>query len=142
MKMKKIIVSSFVFLALAACKKVEGQGGKGTISGKIMINQWSYIDNVPNLEGSYAGAGEDVYIIYGTDDEIFDDKIECNFDGTFKIPNLRPGKYTLFGYNKVFHPGASITNNDDDYYTLEAVKTTVDLSKKEAKDIGTITLKK
>lgn len=140
--MKKIIASSFMLLALVACKKVEGEGGKGAITGKVMINQWSYIDNQPNLEGSFAGAGEDIYIIYGTEDEIYDDKIECNFDGSFKIPYLRSGKYTIYGYSKVFHPGASATNNDDDYYTLEAVKKTVDLSKKETVDVGTITLKK
>ncbi len=140
--MKKIIASSFMLLALVACKKVEGEGGKGAITGKVIINQWSYIDNQANFEGSYVGAGEDIYIIYGTEDEIYDDKIECNFDGTFKIPYLRPGKYTIFGYNKVFHPGDSPTNNDDDYYTLEAVKKTIDLSKKETVDVGTITLKK
>lgn len=49
---------------------------------------------------SGAFADEDVYIIYGDDDEIFDDNTKTNFDGTFKFSNLREGTYKVFAYSK------------------------------------------
>ncbi len=140
--MKKLIIGSFAALSLVACKKIEGEGGTGTITGKIMIDQYSYIDAVQNLEGSYAGAAEDVYIVYGDDDTIFDDKVECNYDGTFKFKYLQPGTYTIFAYSEVYHSGADINNNDDDYYTKEKVSVQVEVSKKTTTDAGTITLNK
>ena len=89
---------------------------------------------------SYDGAEEDVYIVYGTSDLIQDDKVSCNYDGTFTFKYLQPGTYTIYAYNKIFHKGANIISNDDDYYTKEVVKTTVELKKKEDLNIGTITL--
>tara|TARA_B100000809_G_scaffold266703_1_gene330874 strand:+ start:3975 stop:4736 length:762 start_codon:yes stop_codon:yes gene_type:complete len=47
-----------------------------------------------------AFADEDVYIIYGDDDDIFDDNVKTNFDGTFKFSNLRKGSYKVFAYSK------------------------------------------
>ncbi len=81
-----------------------------------------------------------VYLVYGADDLIYDDKIEANYDGTFTFKYLQPGTYTVFAYSEVFHTGANATNNDDDYYTLEEVSQTFEVKKKEDVDLGTITL--
>ena len=133
------IVFSFLVL-LTSCSKYEGTGGRASITGKILFNQRLYVNG--NLTDSVllTGAKEDVYIVYGNNDLIFDDKVECSYDGTFKFDYLQPGTYTLFAYNELFHSGPNPTNNDDDYYTDEAVKVTVELGKKQAADVGTITL--
>jgi hypothetical protein len=139
--MKKIsfftlIISSI--LILSACKKYEGVGGRSKIVGKLTVNEKLYINGIFSNTVSYPGATEDVYIVYGTQDSIFDDKIECNYDGTFSFNNLFPGTYTVFAYNEVFNTGSNVTNNDDDYYTKVPVKFTVEVGKNEEINLGEI----
>jgi len=129
-------------LLFNSCKKYEGEGGRSSITGKIMVDEKLYVNGNYSETVSYDGAAEDVYIVYGTDDLIYDDKVECNYDGTFKFKYLEPGTYTIFTYSEVFHTGANVSNNDDDYYTKEVVKQTVEITKKEDKDLGTITITK
>jgi len=45
-------------------------------------------------------ANEDVFIIYGDDDDIQDDDVKSNFDGTFEFNNLREGSYRIFAYSE------------------------------------------
>ena len=139
--MKKFHFFALLFISillLTACKKYEGQGGRSKITGKITVNEKLYINGIFSNTVSYPGATEDVYIVYGTQDSIFDDKIECNYDGTFSFNNLFPGTYTVFAYNEVFNTGSNVTNNDDDYYTKVPVKFTVEVGKNEEIDLGEI----
>jgi hypothetical protein len=140
--MKKLVIITLGVFALSACKKIEGQGGRSSVSGKIAIEEKLYVNGTYQETVNLDGAKEDVYIVYGDADLIYDDKMECNYDGTFKFDYLEPGTYTIFAYSKIFHTGSNLTNNDDDYYTLEAVKQTIEVGKKESTDIGTITLTK
>jgi hypothetical protein len=110
--------------SLNSCKKFEGEGGKSSITGKIAINQKLYINGVLSQTVTFDGAKEDVYLVYGEDDLIYDDKVEANYDGTFTFKYLQPGTYTVFAYSEVFHTGANLINNDDDFYTLEPVSQT------------------
>ena len=142
MKKIAIIVWVVVPFMFSACKKYEGQGGKSSISGKITIHQKLYVNGVNTETVTLSGATEDVYIVYGEDDLGYDDKVECNYDGTFKFDYLQPGTYTIFAYDEVFHTGNNVSNNDDDYYTLEPVIQKITLKKKESVDIGTVTLTK
>jgi hypothetical protein len=135
-----IFTSAIFILGFSGCKKYEGQGGRSIITGKITVNEKLYINGALAQTVSYHGATEDVYIVYGTQDNIFDDKVECNPDGSFSFNFLFPGTYTVFAYNEVFHTGNSVTNNDDDYYTKEPVKFTVEIGKNETKDLGEITV--
>jgi hypothetical protein len=139
MKRLSFILSiALLTLGFSGCKKYEGEGGRSQITGKLTINEKLYINGILSQTVSYPGATEDVYIVYGTQDSIFDDKIECNHDGTFSFNYLFPGTYTVFAYNEVFNTGNSITNNDDDYYTKVPVKFTVEIGKNEIKDLGEI----
>ncbi|MEN9699865.1 MAG: hypothetical protein RLZZ301_1063 [Bacteroidota bacterium] len=141
--MKKSIYTALIILSvllLHSCKKYEGTGGRSSITGKITINEKLYVNGVLSQTVTYPGATEDVYIIYGTQDSIFDDKAECNYDGSFKFSNLFPGTYTIYAYNEIFHTGNNLTNNDDDYYTKEPVQYTIEIGKNEQKDLGSITL--
>lgn len=135
-----ILFLSILSLGFTSCKKYEGEGGRSKITGKITVNEKLYINGALAQTVSYPGATEDVYIVYGTQDSIFDDKIECNYDGSFSFNYLFPGTYTVYAYNEVFHTGNSITNNDDDYYTKEPVKFTVEIGKNETKELGEITV--
>jgi hypothetical protein len=136
----KIMIIAASALLLNSCKKYEGEGGKSSITGKIAIDEKLYVNSNYSETISYDGAEEDVYIVYGTDDLIQDDKVSCNYDGTFTFKFLQPGMYTIYAYSDVFHKGSNIQSNDDDYYTKEVVKTTIELKKKEDLNIGTITL--
>jgi hypothetical protein len=125
---------------LSGCAKYEGTGGKSSINGKIVLNQRLYVNGALTDSVTLSGAKEDVYIVYGDGVVGFDDKVECSHDGTFKFDYLQPGTYTIFAYSELFHAGPNPTNNDDDYYTNEAVKVTIELGKKEVFEAGTITL--
>ena len=142
MKNLGFVLCILVPCLFSACKKYEGQGGKSSISGKITIHQKLYVNGVNTETVTLSGAKEDVYIVYGETDSIFDDKVQCNYDGSFKFDYLQPGTYTIFAYNEVFHTGNNVSNNDDDYYTLEPVLQKITLKKKESVDIGTISLTK
>jgi len=135
-----ILVFAVLALSFSGCKKYEGQRGRSKITGKLTVNEKLYINGALAQTVSYPGATEDIYIVYGTQDSIFDDKVECNYDGNFSFNYLFPGTYTVFAYNEVFHTGNSITNNDDDYYTKEPVKFTVNIGKNETIDLGEITV--
>lgn len=132
-----LIASVFVF---NSCQKVEGEGGRGKISGKVMVTERLYVQS--NLSDSiiYPGATEDIYIVYGTGSDFADDKVECGYDGSFEFNYLQPGTYTIYGYNEIFSKGTNIISNDDDHYTIEVVKQTIELKKGENLDLGTINL--
>lgn len=141
--MKKTAIFSLLLLSLfslSACKKYEGEGGRSKIKGKIIVNEKLYINGVYSNVVSYPGATEDVYIVYGKQDSIYDDKMECNYDGTFSFNNLFPGTYTVFAYHEYFNPGNNIGNNDDDYYTKVPIKFYIEIGKNEVKDLGEITI--
>lgn len=141
MKLSLIITVAFFSFFMSGCKKYEGQGGRSKVTGKLTINEKLYINGTLAQTVSYPGATEDVYIIYGTNDSNYDDKIECNYDGTFSFDYLFPGTYKVFAYNEVFHTGNSVTNNDDDYYTKEPTELySVTIGKNETVDLGEITV--
>lgn len=141
--MKKSILLSTLLAGVFffnSCQKVEGEGGRGKISGKVMVTERFYVQS--NLSDSimYPGATEDIYIVYGTGSDFADDKVECGYDGSFEFNYLQPGTYTIYGFNEIFSKGTNIISNDDDHYTLEVVKQKVELKKGENLDLGTINL--
>lgn len=143
--MKKLTFGLLISLSLYACRKFEGEGGRASITGKVVIEEHLYIGNNPNPPVdtvTYPAAKEDLYIIYGDGDQMYDDKIDVSYDGSFKFEFLQPGTYTIFGYSKILHLGVNLFDNDDDYTTLEAVSKKITIGKKENVDIGTITLYK
>lgn len=138
--MKKLIFGLLISLSLFGCRKFEGEGGRASISGKILVHERLYINGICTDTVTYVGSKEDVYIIYGDDDMMYDDKIDASLDGSFKFSYLQPGTYTIYAYSNIFNTGNNVPNNDDDYNTLEPVSVTVTIGKKEQADIGTITL--
>lgn len=80
-----------------------------------------------------AFADEDVYIIYGNEDEIYDDNVKTNFDGSFEFNNLRKGKYKLFAYSK---------DKSNISEPLTPVFVEIEIGGNEDGDIGIITIEK
>ena len=66
--MSRLMFTSLCLLTLisfSSCKKYAGQGGKSSISGKLLIDEKLYINGIYSQTASYTGATEDMYIIYG-----------------------------------------------------------------------------
>ena len=82
---------------------------------------------------SGAFADEDVYIVYGDEDDIYDDNVKTNFDGTFEFNNLRKGKYKVFAYSK---DESNITT------PLTPVFKEIEIGGSEDGDVGKITIEK
>lgn len=107
MKLFKILFLSVITLCLfsvSSCKKSEGEGGKASITGKIWVKRYNATGTV--VAGEFAGAYEDVYIIYG-DDASYGDKLQTNPDGVYEFKYLRPGSYKIYAYST----GPSLTVN-------------------------------
>lgn len=84
-------------LFFSGCKKAPGEGGKTTLKGKIWVEDWNSGFTIKN--GEYAGADEDVFIIYG-DNVSYNDKTRANYNGEFEFKYLRKGKYKIYVYSK------------------------------------------
>ncbi|MCK5820779.1 MAG: hypothetical protein KAH17_02790 [Bacteroidales bacterium] len=82
---------------LSACVKEAGEGGTGTIVGKVFA--YDYNAELTVFRTQYYAPEEDVYIIYGND-SMYSDRTKTNFDGTYRFKYLRPGTYTIFVYSK------------------------------------------
>ena len=92
-----LLLATLAIFAIS-CNK-EGEGGTGTIQGKI------YKVNHPDDEYSLAadtipGAKEDVFIVYG-DDTFYGDDTEAGDDGTYRFRYLTPGEYTIYAYSEL-----------------------------------------
>ena len=86
-----------ITLLFNSCEKIPGEGGTSKIKGKVYVKD--YNAEFTYLESEYYAHEEDVYIIYG-DNEIYDDKFETHYDGSFQFEYLNIGKYTIFLYSK------------------------------------------
>lgn len=110
MKTFKIIILSLISVTLfsiSSCKKSEGEGGKASITGKIWVKRYNEVTGIAipaSLGGEYAGAYEDVYIIYG-DDATYGDRVQANPDGVYEFKYLRTGSYRIYAYSS----GSSLT---------------------------------
>ncbi len=93
--MKKVcLFLSIVLPLLYSCTKEEGKGGRSSIIGKIhMTDKTGW-----NAGNNYDAPDYDVYIIYGDKDDIYDDDMKTNYNGSFEFKNLRKGSYRIFAY--------------------------------------------
>jgi hypothetical protein len=117
--MKKLILFLIPF-AVIACSKDLGVGGSSSISGTVMV-----VDIVVGnpVDTTYA-AGEDVFLLYGTDTiKPYDDSFETSWNGTYKFEYLRKGTYTVFVYSDDY-PNSN--ENVPIFSTIEVVKNGTD----------------
>lgn len=94
---------SFCFLIslfLTSCEKEEGEGGTSSIRGKVIVHDFDAGFQNPNPSLIYPAADEKVYIVYGTDNNTYDDDFDTSFDGTYEFKYLQKGKYKIYAYTK------------------------------------------
>lgn len=106
-----------LILFFISCKKPAGEGGTSTIKGQVWVEDWNNAFTVKN--GEYAGADEDVYIIYG-DNAGYGDKVKASYDGTFEFRYLRKGKYKIYVYSK----DKTLASQSGDTYVLQEIQIT------------------
>lgn len=92
----QLIFWSLLFGLMAGCTKPEGEGGTSVIYGKVYAFNYN---SSGVLQEEYYLADEDVFIIYGDEDNYYDDSYKTSFDGSFRFQYLRPGTYTVFVYS-------------------------------------------
>jgi hypothetical protein len=93
----KAITSIFIlsFILISSCKKNEGKGGSSAITGVLTT---SLYNNSDSLIATYPKKDEDLFIVYGEGNTVYNDKISTSYDGSFKFDYLEKGKYTLYYY--------------------------------------------
>jgi hypothetical protein len=46
----------------------------------------------------YPAADQDIYLIYGNENSLYDDDIKSSYDGSFEFRYLQKGNYQVFAY--------------------------------------------
>ncbi len=139
MKKTLTIITILSLVIIASCKKPEGEGGKSSITGKIWVENYNTLNTLfdsYSLKAEYAGADEDVYIIYG-DDISYGKKVKSGPDGIFEFKYMRPGDYKIYVQSK--------DTARSSYFYGSGIKTmdvTVSLGKNENLDAGKLTIYK
>lgn len=128
LKISSIIIA--IVLIISSCKKTAGEGGKASIYGKVWVENWNGSFTV--LNGEYAGADVDVYIIYG-DETNYGDKQTTNYKGEFEFKYLRKGKYKVYVYSQ----DNTLTSQSGDTVVVKEIEIK---DKKEKANLGTITI--
>ena len=95
--MKKFAVLLLISTVLFSCNKVEGEGGTSSIHGSLTVND---VNGDGELQSTYPGADEDVFIIYGSDNTTQSDKVSTSYDGSYRFDNLTEGSYKVYSYSK------------------------------------------
>lgn len=134
--MKKIalfIMLTGLFSLISSCNKAAGEGGTSVIKGKIYIQNYNSSGTV--ITGEYYGQEVDVYIIYGTESNYFNDRIRTSYDGSFEFPYLAKGRYRIFVYEKCFDSTQCPSG------TKEVIVEANITKNKSTVDVGTITIK-
>jgi hypothetical protein len=97
--MFRTVFALTLLLLFVSCEKDEGPGGQATIKGRVMVGDYKGIFPFTFNYVEYPGEEEDVYIIYGNDDNTFDDRTRTSYDGTFQFKYLNKGDYKVFVYS-------------------------------------------
>lgn len=96
--LKHIVYVSLLVVLVAAsgCSKPEGEGGTSAIYGRVFARDYN---SSGVFQGEFYSPDEEVFIIYGEDDNYYDDTYKTSFDGSFRFQYLRPGTYRVFVYS-------------------------------------------
>lgn len=94
---KHLSLLLLIFTLFISCEKQEGEGGKNTITGVVIMQEYTESTNQFIIE--YPAIEERVYIIYG-DNSYYADETRTNYDGTFQFDYLYKGDYQIFLYSE------------------------------------------
>lgn len=126
--MKNYFLIIFLLItSLYSCTKEEGEGGRSSISGKVHMT-----DVTGGNQGAYYAPDYDVYIIYGDDNDVYDDDMKTNYDGSFEFKNLRKGNYRVYAYTVAPSKTSGVS----------PVFKSIEIGKDEEGNVGTIEVEK
>ena len=94
----KVALLAFSLFLCGACKKPAGPGGKASIKGKIYVKDFNTAAYGPPIS-EYYGAGETVYICYGTSNSV-GNTVRTSTDGSYEFLYLRKGHYKIFALSR------------------------------------------
>lgn len=124
---RRVVMLLITLLYLAAsCRKGEGIGGTGTISGTLTT--YYYNDDYSRLIYQNPAVDEEVFILYGNDDVLGDRTLTSN-SGAFRFDFLYPGQYVVYYLSK---DSTSILDEDQEKMVQ------VDLSRGADIDLGNL----
>jgi hypothetical protein len=95
--MKKLMIIAWGFMFLISCSKEPGEGGKNTIQGYVI--KQDYTTSTDQFVTEYPALEERVYIVYG-DNAYYADETRTHFDGSFEFDFLYKGEYKIFLYSE------------------------------------------
>jgi len=87
MKSFKFLFAVLTISLLFSCAKSEGVGGRATIKGKIIVDN---INILGDIVETYDAQDIEVYIIYGQENNTFNDDVNTSHDGTFEFGKTTP----------------------------------------------------
>ncbi len=108
------------FLMLSACKKEAGEGGTNTITGKVFATDFN--KEYTKIQGEYYIPDYRVFIVYGTENSVYDNDFDTDYNGAFEFNYLRKGTYTVFTY--------SLDTTEKNFQKLIPIKQTVEITGK------------
>lgn len=95
--MRGVYFLVFFSVLFSGCGKEPGEGGSASISGKVWV--LNYNSEYTEINSSYYGPNEDVFLIYG-DDVVYSKSFETSYEGSYRFKYLRKGKYKVFVYSE------------------------------------------
>ena len=92
-----VVLPLILALVLLSCSKEAGTGGNSSIYGKVFVKD--YNSTYTQLNETYYGQDEDVYLIYGND-RSYSDHTKTSYNGSYEFKYLRPGDYHIYCYSE------------------------------------------
>lgn len=140
-KLSAIFLSILAFF-FSSCERQEGEGGRSAIEGQVyLINDAGTVaqdasgeyyfqrDTIPAVE-------EDVYIIYGSNDEDFyGDKTKTDRYGRYRFDYLVSGTYSVYAYTAYPNGGKEAVVRKD-FVGDSKTKTMEDIYVMDGKNVG------
>ena len=108
MKNIKYLVPFLIITLLFSCTKSAGTGGRATIKGNIVVDN---INILGNIVDSYDAQDQEVYIIYGQQNNTHDDDVNTSYDGTFEFSMFT---FTVIGRSGQIHSRIGCNQNEFD----------------------------
>ncbi len=93
--MKQIVLFALALALISSCKQLPGDGGQGTIHGKVFgydLNNFGLVTDSGYVQDTR------VFISYG-DNTWADDDVRTSYTGEYLFPYLHPGDYTVWVLN-------------------------------------------
>lgn len=121
-----LVLSLMVLAIFPSCKKNEGFGGEGSISGTLIENFFNeeFTDQLYQMPA----IDEDIFIQFGEDD-VVGDRTRTGHNGEFRFDYLYPGRYYIY------HRSLDSSSVPDDGWSN---KIAVDLKWGDKEDLGAL----